>query len=308
MASGEHDGVARLLSLAYCQSYFRFTGIAAHAGASPHLGRSALDAVELMNVGVNFLREHMPLDCRVHYAITDAGGASPNVVQASAEVYYIVRSPTVAGMRELYERVERIAAGAALMTDTQVTVAYDGGCSELLPNDVLEAAMQANLELIGAVPFDDADRDRARPFVATFAASEVAQTRAAAGLPADDSGPLHDSITPLNRQQPRPVMGGSTDVGDVSWVVPTVQCTTACAAIGTPAHSWQLVAQGTLPAAHKGMLHAAQLMAVTAAELFADDQVRSLAVAEFRDRILSRPYDRPIPADVVAPPLRTLAS
>ncbi len=295
-------GVARLLSLAYCQVYFRFTGISAHAGASPHLGRSALDAVELMNVGVNFLREHMPSDDRVHYAITDAGGASPNVVQATAAAYYIVRSPTVVGMRELLERVTKIARGAALMTETELSIEFDGACAELLPNDVLEAAMQDQLAHLGGVPFDDDDLARAAPFLATLAPRGVAYERAAARI--DDDLALHVGFAPLDTAAPRPQMTASTDVGDVSWVVPTVQCTAAVAAVGTPAHSWQLVAQGKLPAAHKGMRHAAKIMAATVVDMITGDGLLDRATAEFQGRIAAQPYAEPIPDDVLPPPLR----
>lgn len=286
-----HTGVMRRRTLAYCQAYFRFTGVASHAGISPHLGRSALDAVELMNVGANFLREHMPSDARVHYAIVDAGGPSPNVVQAQAAAYYLVRSATTAQMRALYERVERIAQGAALMTDTTLDVEYDGGCAEVLPNDTLEAALYANLAALGPVPFDDADRETARRFAATLDVEA-------------DAAPLHEAVNPYDPAAPRVQVGYSTDIGDVSWVVPTAAANVACDAIGTPGHSWQRVAQGTLPAAHKGMLHAAKLLACTAVDLFGDPALLAAARAEFEERIARTPYDCPIPDSVVAPPLR----
>jgi aminobenzoyl-glutamate utilization protein B len=298
-------GVTRSNSLAYCQAHFAFRGTPSHAGASPHLGRSALDAGELMNIGVNFLREHMPADSRIHYAFVDAGGPSPNVVQSSTRLYYIVRAPNVPDMRALYDRVVKVAQGAALMTETALTVEYDGGCSELLGNDVLEQAMSEEFERLGPVPFDDADRARAEPFLATVSAGELARTRKAARIPAADAGSLHAGVTPLEPGADRPTMGGSTDVGDVSWVVPTVQCTTAVAALGTPAHSWQLVGQGKLPAAHKGMLHAAKVMGATAARMLADPGLVAAARAEFGARLAQRPYDCPIPDGVAAPPLRT---
>jgi aminobenzoyl-glutamate utilization protein B len=297
-------GVMSTLSLAYCQAYFRFKGVAAHAGVSPDLGRSALDAAELMNIGVNFLREHMPLDARVHYAFLDAGGVSPNVVQPTAELYYVVRSPTVAGVRTLYDRVRRIAEGAALMTDTALAVEFDGACSELLPNGALEAAMQANLERLGPVPFDDGDRDRARPFVATISDGEIAQAHRSVGLDPAKPRPIHDDVAGFDPTAPRPTMGGSTDVGDVSWVVPTVQCSTACAALGTPMHSWQMVAQGKLPAAHKGMLHAAKVMASTAIDMIRDSDLLARAIQEFTEDTTRRPYDQPIPDGIIPPPLR----
>ena len=177
-------GVMSTNVLAYCQAYFSFAGVAAHAGASPWLGRSALDAAELMNVGVNFLREHMPPDTRVHYAFVDSGGPSPNVVQPTARLYYLVRAPDVPQMRALYERVVKIAEGAALMTETSLDVEFDGGSSELLPNAVLEQAMHDIAVRLGPVPFDDADRRLAQPFVATVSPAEVAMARAMAGIDA----------------------------------------------------------------------------------------------------------------------------
>jgi aminobenzoyl-glutamate utilization protein B len=297
-------GVTRSNSLAYCQAYFGFRGVPAHAGVAPHLGRSALDAGELMNIGVNFLREHMPADCRIHYAFVDAGGPSPNVVQSSARLYYIVRAPNVPDMRSLYERVVKVAEGAAMMTETALDIEFDGGCSELLGNAVLEQAMSEEFGRLGPVPFDDEDRARAEPFLATIGVAEVARTRKAAHVPPGDAGSLHDGVVPFEPGADRRTSGGSTDVGDVSWVVPTVQCNTAVAAIGTPGHSWQMTGQGKLPAAHKGMLHAAKVMGATAARMLADADLRAAASAEFGARLAERPYDCPIPDGIIAPPLR----
>jgi aminobenzoyl-glutamate utilization protein B len=297
-------GVTRSNSLAYCQAYFGFRGVPAHAGVAPHLGRSALDAAELMNIGVSFLREHMPADCRIHYAFVDAGGPSPNVVQSAARLYYIVRAPNVPDMRSLYERVVKVAEGAAMMTETALDVEFDGGCSELLGNAVLEQAMSEEFGRLGPVPFDDEDRARAEPFLETIGAAEVARTRKTAQVPPGDTGSLHDGVVPFEPGADRRTSGGSTDVGDVSWVVPTVQCNTAVAAIGTPGHSWQMTGQGKLPAAHKGMLHAAKVMGATAARMLADADLLAAASAEFGARLAERPYDCPIPDGVIAPPLR----
>lgn len=288
---GTTTAVMRRRTLAYCQVHYRFTGVAAHAGASPHLGRSALDAVELMNVGVNFLREHMPPTARVHYAITDAGGASPNVVPATAAAYYIVRTTTVREMRALHERVRKIAEGAALMTEVSLDVEYDGGCSEVLPNDTLEAALADNLRIFGPVPFGASDQQLARQFSTTY------EDQAA-------DGALRDDLELFAPGDERPVVGYSTDLGDVSWVVPTASISAACDALGTPEHSWQRVAQGTLPAAHKGMTHAAKVLAATAVEIAYDPALLARAKAEFDERVSRTPYDPPIPADLAPPPLR----
>ncbi|MFF2369804.1 amidohydrolase [Agromyces sp. NPDC058110] len=293
---------SQFLTLSYAQVYFRYTGIASHAGADPAHGRSALDAVELLNVGVNFLREHMPDTARVHYAITDAGGDSPNVVQAHASAYYVVRANTVGEMRELYDRVVKIAQGAALMTETSLEIDFDGACAEILPNVALEAALQANVESIGPVPFDEADAAAAAAFTATVPEREVIGMRRMLGLPA--GAVLHDGVLPLGDPRRRQQMTGSSDVGDVSWTVPTVQIAGATAAIGTPGHSWQMVAQGKLPAAHKGMLHAAKAMAATAIDMLTDAELLAAATSEFDAVIAETPYDCPIPEGIVAPPLR----
>ncbi|MDF3312846.1 amidohydrolase [Rhodococcus sp. T2V] len=296
----------QMLFLAYTQVYFTFRGVASHAGSTPHQGRSALDALELMNVGVNFLREHMADSSRIHYAITDAGGESPNVVQAQATAYYIVRARTVAEMRELYARVVKIAEGAALMTETELEIRFDGASAEVLPNEVLEEVLHGHAQTLGGVPFDEADRTMAQEFLATCTPSQIEADRSRAGLSQDDTRALHDCVPTLDSSQPRHQECGSTDVGDVSWVTPTVQIFNPCYALGSPPHSWQWVAQGKLPAAHKGMVHAAQVMAATAADLFTNPELLTRARTEFAETITRTPYDCPIPDGVLAPPVRAL--
>lgn len=151
------NGVRSTNNLAVIEYYYRFKGMAAHASNAAHLGRSALDAVELMNVGVNFLREHMPQDCRVHYAITDAGGKAANVVQAKAEVLYLIRAPEMPQALDLVERVHKVARGAAMMTETEVEIVFDTAATNLLPNIALETAMHENMVLLGPIRFDEAD-------------------------------------------------------------------------------------------------------------------------------------------------------
>src|ERR1700710_1790972 len=170
---GAFAGLNEPLSLANTRIDFAFTGRASHAAASPHLGRSALDAVELMNVGVNYMREHMPSDARVHYAILDAGGIAPNVVQAFAKVRYLVRAATLPELSRLIERVRKIADGAALMTETRVTAQVVSAVSNLLANTPLEREMQDNLDRIGPPPFDDADRTAAAEFQATLTDEDI---------------------------------------------------------------------------------------------------------------------------------------
>jgi aminobenzoyl-glutamate utilization protein B len=294
----------QLLTLAYTQAYFHFTGLAAHAGAMPHLGRSALDAVELLNVGVNFLREHMPDSARIHYAITDAGGISPNVVQSHASAYYIVRADDTNQMRDLYERVIKVARGAALMTETELTIEFDGACSEILPNEALEQALYRTVCGLGSIPFDTEDQEAAAKFAGGLEAREIRNAKLGAGWAPDDTRALQDTLPPASFDQPRIQLTGSTDVGDVSWSVPTVQIFAATYAMGTPFHAWQTVAQGKLPAAHKGMVYAAKAMAGTALSVFNDPELLAAAKAEHKAITVQTPYICPVPDDVVAPPLR----
>lgn len=302
---GPFNGIFKYKSLAVIQAYFRFKGRAAHAAAAPQLGRSALDAVELMNVGVNFLREHMPSDARVHYAITNTGGLAPNVVQPLADVLYVVRAPDILQAAPLFERVKDIARGAALMTETELTIEVDRACSDVVRNSVIEASIFDNLQRLGPPPFDEADQAHAARFTKTFDASDIAEC-IDAFRGTKDGLPLDQAILPLEDEPGS--LTGSSDVGDVSWVVPTTQYLGACYAVGTNFHTWQLVAQGMLPAAHKGMLHAAKVLAAAGIELTGNPEKVALAKAELKKRTAGKPYVCPIPADVLPPPLRKNAA
>jgi len=304
---GTFAGVMSNLTLANFQVYFRFKGRPAHAAGSPHLGRSALDAVEIMNMGVNYLREHIPSDWRVHYAITDAGGISPNVVQAQAEVLYLIRAPKVAQAESLFARVRRCAEGAAHMTETELTVSIDKACSEVVPNTALEMRMHENLRSIGAPRFDAADIAFAEAIRASLTPEDIGSGVASFGAPAETGAQaLPEEILPFDGTSR--FNAGSTDVGDVSRIVPTVQCWGANYAIGTPFHTWQMVAQGKSPAAHKGMLHAAKAMAATALDAMRDPELLARAKAELQRRTGGKPYACPIPPEVKAPPLRAARS
>ena len=292
------------LSLANTRIDFAFTGRASHAATSPHLGRSALDAVELMNVGVNYMREHMPSDARVHYAMLDAGGIAPNVVQAFAKVRYLIRARNLPELNQLIGRVKKIAEGAALMTETSVKATVISAVSNLLGNTPLERALQDNLDRLGPPPFDDADRAKAAEFQATLSREDIESAYRRVGLPYREGVALCDAVVPLDTK--REPMVGSTDIGDVSWVVPTVQARGATYAIGTPGHSWQLTAQGKLPAAHKGMVHVAKIMAGTALDAIQDETLRARAKADLKARTDRTPYVCPIP-DEVEPPIQMSA-
>jgi aminobenzoyl-glutamate utilization protein B len=298
------SGVNEAVSLANTRIDFTFHGRASHAAAAPHLGRSALDAVELMNVGVNYMREHMPSDARVHYALLDAGGIAPNVVQARAKVRYLIRARELPELTRLIERVRKIAEGAALMTETRMESQVVSAVSNLLANTPLEKAMQDSLQRIGPPPFDDADRAFAAKIQATLTDEDIEAAYKRVGLPMQHGVSLCDQIVPLDAKS-APMMG-STDVGDVSWVVPTVQARGATYAIGTPGHSWQLTAQGKMPAAHKGLVHVAKVMAGTAVDVIRDEVLLARAKADHQARVGRNPYVCPLPDDL-EPPIKMSA-
>jgi aminobenzoyl-glutamate utilization protein B len=286
-------------SLANTRADFIFTGRTSHAAASPHLGRSALDAVELMNVGVNYMREHMPSDARVHYALLDAGGIAPNVVQAHARVRYSIRARDLSGMNELVERVHKIAQGAALMTETKMEMRIISAVSNVLPNTPLEQTLHRIMEDLGPPRFDQADQEFAAKIRSTLTEKEIASVYHAIGMDPTDR-PLADFVVPLDAKR-HPLIG-STDVGDVSWVVPTVQVHAPTVAIGTPFHTWQVVAQGKSPAAHKAMVQAAKAMAGLGVKALTEPDLIAAAKADLKKRTTRTPYVSPLP-DNVAPPL-----
>ncbi len=301
---GDMNAVNTASSLANYQICYRFYGVSAHAAACPHKGRSALDGVELLNIGVQFLREHIIPDARVHYAITNTGGFSPNVVQPFAEVLYLIRAPKTTQVQQIYEWVEDIAKGAALMSGTRVERQFIKACSNLVPNSTLAALLQQNMEDQPLPTYSERERQYAAAMQATFenggsslvesAAMFGPQAIAVAKQHADQ--PLGDFISPLTGAEP--VMPGSTDVGDVSWVCPTAQISVCTMAAGTPGHSWQLVSQGKSSLAHKGMLYAAKVLAGSAIDLLHRPEVVAAAKKELAERLEGGHYIPPIPQGV----------
>ena len=291
-------------TLANIQAKFIFHGKASHAANSPHLGRSALDAVELMNVGVNYMREHMPSDARVHYAVTDSGGMSPNVVQARAEVLYLVRALRNHEAAELFERVKNVARGAALMTECRVEIVFDKACSNLLQNSTLNQVMYEQMQALGQLQVNASEHKKALDFQATLDKNDVeAVSRPLAAVLRGQVPSVFEGLAPYDPKA-NDVMYGSTDVADVSWVTPTVQAWVACYAFGTPLHSWQMVSQGQTGLAHAGMVRAAKILTATAAELLAKPELIAKAKAELLERRQGKPYECPIPADIPLPFLR----
>lgn len=290
--------------LANYRVLFRFHGKTAHAAADPFNGRSALDAVELMNVGVNYLREHMIPDARVHYIITK-GGVAPNVVPDFAESLYSVRAPRTDQLNPLFERVKDIARGAALMTGTELEIQVISGMSNMLVNETINEVLQTKMEEIGAPKFSEEEHAFARELSKSIPPESLETSAYIYGLDSNDVAKLknralfEDVLPPFKSEI---IMPGSTDVGDVSWVAPTGQILTACWALGSPGHSWQIVAQGKMGIGQRGMLYAGKVMALGALEFMKNDALRRKAVDEFKSKRAAANYVSPIP-DGTKPPL-----
>ena len=259
------NAVTTTSALANKSAKFKFYGISAHAAAAPDQGRSALDAVEAMDNMVNMMREHVPQETRIHYIIT-SGGKAPNVIPDFAEVYYYVRHPKRKDVVEIFDRVVKAAEGAALGTGT--TMKYDiiGGTHDLLINKTLAEAMQINLEKVGGVSYTDAELNFAKKLEASFVGAKV--DLATAG-----------TVKPLSYISEG--NSGSTDVGDVSYALPTVGLRAATWVPGTAAHSWQAVAAGGTEIGTKGMLVASKTMALTAIDLMSNPVLLAKAMEEF---------------------------
>ena len=301
---GSLTGVVRGSSLANCRVDFMFEGRASHAAGAPHLGRSALDAIELMNVGVNYMREHMPDKARIHYAIIDGGGISPNVVQSKGRVRYVVRDENTPKMLKLLERVKKIARGAAMMTETKVKIKMVAGVSNLIYNETLCEVMQSNLDLLGPPVFTNKERQYAKKMQSTMSYNDIETTYLQAGISEVKDQVLAESIVPPNAKEIG--MSGSTDVADVSWVVPTVQLWGANYTIGTPFHSWQMTAQGKSSIAIKGMTHAATAMAATGVDVLLDKKLREDAWLDLQKLLDQNAYVSPL-LDNAKPPIKDMA-
>lgn len=290
--------------LASIGAIYHFTGISAHAGGLAHIGRSALDAVELMDVGANYLREHMISDARIHYAITDTGGKSPNVVQSHASVFYYMRAPEPSYVKELYERIGKIAKGAALMTGTEVEIEFVRGVNSLMPNSCLNHVMYNNMVEIGLPEYDKKDWEKAEKYRETLDAKDTTFQELLSTMTRDEKKKvaayqgkaIYDFITPELSMEP--LLFGSTDVGDVSMVCPVVQLHSATYAAGTPLHSWQAVAQGKETLMHKGELYAAKVMVGTAIDLYENTTLIEEAKEELKERLGTHPFESLMSKDV----------
>lgn len=289
--------------LANIQSKFHFHGKSAHAGFAAHLGRSALDAVQLMNVGTNYLREHMDSTDRIHYAVTNTGGRSPNVVQQDAEVLYLIRSRTTQSAAALYQRVCDIAKGAALMTGTTVEITFDKACSQVYSSDVLGQLMYDIMCEWGVPQRTPQQQEYLRSMQQTVGEEAVMA----------DTGMMLDLMPELRRElitqhpdgafvfpykQTDTIVTASSDMGDVSCIAPLTQLQIACFALGTDAHSWQWVAQGCSDVALDGVVYAAQVLTEAALRLMKDTQLIAKAQEELREAMGGHGYECPIPPEV----------
>ncbi len=250
-------------SLANKSAKFRFYGEASHAAGSPERGRSALDGVEAMNHMVNMLREHVPQETRIHYVIT-RGGEAPNVVPAFAEVFYYTRNPKVQNVKKIFERVVKCAEGAALGTGTTMKYEVIHGLYNLLPNETLNRVMHANLVKVGGVKYDEEDTRFANEILKTYEGD----------YSLDEAVAIEPFTTAIRKS------AGSTDVGDVSWAVPTAGMSAATWVPGTSAHTWQAVAAGGTKIGFKGLIVAAKTMALTALDIYNDPKIADKAKEE----------------------------
>ena len=271
---------------------FHFSGISAHAGFDPYNGRSALDAVELMNVGANYLREHVTDDVRIHYAITN-GGVVPNIVPDKASVWYYVRALSREAVTDTYDRLIKVAKGAAMMTDTNVEIEFIGGCYNTVPNKELVRLVHETMQEIPSpewtaeeVEFCKKLNDTCAPYKQMLASGAVAE-----------GTHIADSIPEPTTQN----SFASTDVGDVMHIVPTAFFATACTNLGASAHSWQFAAATGSDVGMKGMLYAAKIIAVSAVKAIEDSSIVERAKADFDKMMNGKSYVCPMPADMTLP-------
>lgn len=287
------------------QVLYKFHGVSAHAAGDPENGRSALDAVELMNTGVQYLREHMTSDCRVHYAIIDAGGVSPNVVQSEASVLYMVRANKVRDSVKLLARVDKIAQGAALMTETSFDRQFIDGTAELVPNYTLEELLYRIFNEVGLPEYSAEEKTLAEALRKTYDVTTAPGI--AAGFDADIAADVAERTNGLSdalcgfimpEYHSAGFVAGSTDVGDVSWQTPAAQVHCVTFPFGAAGHSWQNVSCGGTSLGHKGLINAAKIIACAAIELMNDPETLQKARDEFARRTKSG-YVCPIEPDAV---------
>jgi aminobenzoyl-glutamate utilization protein B len=297
---GSINGVAAQSNNAMNSVFFKFYGRTAHAAGDPYNGRSALDAVELMNVGANYMREHIIPDARLHYVITN-GGLAPNVVPDEAEVHYFVRSPERYQVDELYERLINVAKGAVMMTETRLEVDFLSGTYNPVRNEVINNIIYKKMRELGPPLFTKEELNFAEELKKTVPPSDFTGMKKI--VPPDKwekamenlKRPLFPVVSPpLGKGT---VMAGSTDVGDVSWYVPLGEFGTACQVTSSPGHSWQNVATSGMSIGHKGMIKAAQILCLTSLEFMHNPDLVKKARKEFDEKFKDKKYKSPFPKD-----------
>jgi aminobenzoyl-glutamate utilization protein B len=280
---------------------FHFYGRSSHAAGSPEQGRSALDAVELMNIGVNYMREHIIEKARIHYII-EAGGGQPNVVPDYARSWFYVRAPEREQVEQIYAWVLRIADGADLMAGTTHRVEFLGGCYNLLPNKTLSEVVISNMREIGPPEYTEEELRFAREIGKTVPPEQKRDALRKVNFPNweryMDVDLVQDVIEPWDEGM---VMAGSTDVSDVSWKAPTMEFGTTAFVLGAPGHSWQATACSGMSIGHKSLIFAAKTIAGSALDLMTKPDLLERAKREFRERIKGRVYRPPIPVEVQPP-------
>ncbi|MCL2548674.1 MAG: peptidase dimerization domain-containing protein, partial [Symbiobacteriaceae bacterium] len=267
-----------------------------HAGGDPHNGRSALDAVELMNVGANYLREHIISDARMHYIITE-GGKAPNIVPERAQVWYFVRAPKVHQLNDIVARLHKVARGAAMMTETEVEIVCESGVYNMLPNEILAQTLYEASKELPPLEWSAEDIAFAQEMISSLPPEQRSAAAERLADKVDTAQPLAVTLHPP--QGKGTVMTGSTDVADVSWQVPTVMFGTACHPWAAPGHSWMVTACSGHSIGHKGMLYAGKMMAVATLKLLSEPDLISKAAEEFTRSTADSEYkpfgDVPLP-------------
>ena len=290
-------------SVAYYKVRFDFTGRTSHAGGAPELGRSALDACELMNVGVNYLREHIIPTARVHYAYLDCGGDAPNIVQGHASLLYFVRAPRLSLCGEILERIKKIAQGAALLTETEVDIKVLGGLSDNIPNPTASKLLSDAFLAQGGPDFGEKEFAIARDFLAAMSGEEREKALAAGakinGISKEEfaARPLNTAVIPYSEKFREILSTGSTDVGDVSYLVPTAQFTAAVGVPGTGAHTWQFAAQVGTSIGDKASQAIARAIAYACTMVYENPSLAEQAKQELFDETHGE-YVSPIPEGV----------
>ena len=280
---------------------FHFRGKTAHAAGSPEMGRSALDAVELMNTGVNYLREHVIQDARIHYVIEEGGG-QPNVVPDYARSWYLVRAPERDQLEPIYRRILKIAEGAALMTETELEVEFIKGIYNKIPSKTLSEAVAENMRRIGPPEYTDEETAFAEEIAKSISVEDKRTSLWKTKRPGWEElmDVLIDGSVP-DAWNDGEVSHGSTDVSDVSWQAPTMEFSTATYVLGTPGHSWQNVALSGMSIGHKSLFFASKVIAATGLDLLTKPELREAAWDELDRRKAGREYRSPIPADLDPP-------